>query len=93
MNSKNTSPFNALEKINAAATLVSFFFLPFFVRKFAMADAYFECSTKVCCCQTMDFWSTNGAIVELFTRMVSFLAARLRKRGDEPERIKGSGLE
>ena len=84
----NTSTFNALEKINAAAILEyvpSFFFTFFFVRKFAMADAYFECSTKVCCCQTMDFWSTNGAIVELFTRMVSFLAARLRKRGDELE--------
>ena len=84
----NTSTFNALEKINAAVTLEyvpSFFFYLFFVRKFAMADAYFECSTKVCCCQTMDFWSTNGAIVELFTRMVSFLAAWLRKGGDELE--------
>ena len=42
MNSKNTSPFNALEKINAAATLEyvpSFFFYLFFVREFAMADA------------------------------------------------------
>ena len=85
----NASTFNALEKINAAATqeyVPCFsFFTFFFVREFAMADAYFECSTKVCCCQTMDFWSTNGAIVELFTRMVSFLAARLRKRGDELE--------